>query len=173
MNHPYYRSFKNSVKARNLRVGAEMSDISLPLLSGEKKFLSDYRGRYVILDFWASWCGPCLREIPHLVELYNEFGSMTDKFALISFSVDDKEKAWKDAISSKNINKEHWVHASDLLAWGSPAARMLGVKAIPMIFLIDPEGRMISSSLRGEELVRRVRQIMSGDLYYQSSGSED
>ena len=98
---------------------------------------------------------------------------MTDKFALISFSVDDKEKAWKDAISSKNINKEHWVHASDLLAWGSPAARMLGVKAIPMIFLIDPEGRMISSSLRGEELVRRVRQIMSGDLYYQSSGSED
>lgn len=172
-DHPYYRSFKNSVKARNLRVGGEMPDISLPLVDGGKKFLSDYRGKYVILDFWASWCGPCLREIPHLVELYNEFGAMTDKFALISFSLDDKEKAWKGAIASKDIKKEHWVHASDLLAWGSPAARMLGVKAIPMIFLIDPEGKMISSSLRGEELVRRVRQIMSGDLYYQSSGSDE
>lgn len=172
-SHPYYRSFKNSVKARNLKVGGEVPDITLPLLDGGKKYLSDYRGRYVVLDFWASWCGPCLKEIPHLMELHNEFGAMTDKFTLISFSLDDKEKTWKGAVSSKKIDKKHWTHASDLLAWGSPAARMLGVKAIPMIFLIDPEGKLISSSLRGEELVRRVRQIMSGDLYYQSSGSED
>ncbi|MDO4771290.1 MAG: TlpA disulfide reductase family protein [Porphyromonas sp.] len=172
-DHPYYRSFSNSVKARNLKVGAEVPNITLTLADGSKKFLNDYRGKYVILDFWASWCGPCLREIPHLVELYEEFVAKDKKLALISFSLDDKEKAWKGAISSKGIDKEHWVHASDLLAWGSPAARMFGVKAVPMIILIDPEGNMISSTLRGEELVRRVRQIMSGDLYYEGSGSDE
>lgn len=164
--HPYYRSFNNTIRALDLKVGSELPDITLPMLDGTKGKLSDYRGKYVLLDFWASWCGPCLREMPHLKQLYADTKDQQDKFVIISFSVDTKEKDWKKAIESKGINLEGWLHASDLLGWSSPSAKFMGVEAIPQMILIDPEGKAISFSLRGEELVRRVKQILSGDLYY-------
>ncbi len=172
-NHPYYRSYSNVVRALDLKVGAELPDITLPLADGNTATLNDYQGKYVLLDFWASWCAPCRREIPSLVQLFDDTQEQRDKFVIISFSLDDKDKNWRDAIKALGMDKEGWIHCSDLLAWGSPAARMMGVEAIPKAILIDPEGRAISFSLRGETLVQRVKQILSGDLYYQNTPMEE
>ncbi len=159
-SHPYYRSYSNVVRALDLKEGSILPDISLPLADGTKTTLEAFRGKYVLLDFWASWCGPCRKEIPHLVKLFDEMADKRDNFVIVSFSLDNKENLWKDAIVSLGMEKEGWIHASDLLAWSSPAARMMGVTAIPKAILIDPEGRAISFSLRGEELVRRVKQLV-------------
>lgn len=168
-NHPYYRAFNNMVRARDLKVGNELPDISIPLRDGTTVQLSDFRGKYVLLDFWASWCGPCIRELPYLKQIYDETLDKQEQFVIVSFSIDNNEKAWKDAIASKDIDRKGWVHGSDLIGWGSPSAKMMGVESVPKIILVDPEGRAISFSLRGEELVRRVKQILSGDKYYLNS----
>lgn len=166
--HPYYLSFYNSVRAQDLRVGGDLPNIKIPLRDGTHAMLNDFRGKYVLLDFWASWCAPCLKEIPSLITLYNEAHEKNADFVIVSFSLDNKEKAWKEAIAAKGIDLPGWVHGSDLLGWGSPAARLMGVTAIPKTVLIDPEGKAISFSLRGEEMVRRIRQILNGDKYYLS-----
>lgn len=164
--HPYYRSFSNVVRALDLRVGSEVPDITIPLVDGQTAHLSDFRGKYVLLDFWASWCGPCIKELPFLKQIYEETQNSRDRFVIVSFSIDNKEKAWKDAIKNKEIGLPEWVHGSDLLGWGSPAAKMMDVTSVPKMILIDPEGKAVSFSLRGEEMVRRIKQILSGDLYY-------
>lgn len=170
--HPYNISFQNTIKALDLRVGGELPNIILKLANGEKKYLNDYRGKYVVLDFWASWCGPCIREIPHLKKIYDDYASKGDKLTIISVSLDDKENSWREAMKNHDIDREGWIHASDLLGWKSPSASLLGVKAIPQIILLDPEGKAISFTLRGEELVRRIKQILGGDLYYQREGGK-
>ncbi len=159
-SHPYYRSYSNVVRALDLKEGSVLPDITIPLVNGNTTTLEAFRGKYVLLDFWASWCGPCRKEIPHLIQLFDEMADKRDKFVIVSFSLDNKEKLWTDAIISLGMNKAGWVHASDLLAWGSPAARMMGVTAVPKAILIDPEGRAISFNLRGEELVRKVKQMV-------------
>ncbi len=159
-SHPYYRSYSNVVRALDLKEGSVLPDITIPLLNGSTTTLEAFRGKYVLLDFWASWCGPCRKEIPHLIQLFDEMADKRDKFVIVSFSLDNKEKLWKDAIINLGMDKAGWVHASDLLAWGSPAARMMGVTAVPKAILIDPEGRAISFNLRGEELVRKVKQMV-------------
>lgn len=165
-NHPYYRSFYNYVCALDLREGGKAPNITIPLLNGETSHLADYKGKYVLLDFWASWCGPCMRELPHLKELYNQTREHSDDFVIISFSLDNEEKAWKKAIEQKEMNREGWIQASDLLGWSSPAANLFGVTMIPRIILLDPEGNVISLALRGEEMVSRVKQILDGKLDY-------
>lgn len=173
-NHPYYRSFSNVVRAQELKVGGELPDITLPLLDGERKTLEDFKGKYVLLDFWASWCGPCRREIPYLIQLYNETQTERDRFVIVSFSLDNKEKDWQNAIRNHQMDKDGWMHASDLLGWSSPVARMLGVTAVPKTILIDPEGRAVSFSLRGEEMVNRVKQILAGaPAFAGGDGKED
>lgn len=160
-SHPYYRSFANAVRSQNLAVGKELPDVSIPLVDGRTISLSDYRGKYVLLDFWASWCSPCLREVPKLIELYDEATAQKANFVIISYSLDNKENSWKNMIKSKGMDKSGWVHGSDLLAWGSPIAKMMGVTSIPQTILIDPEGKALSFTLRGDEMLRYIRRILN------------
>ncbi len=158
--HPYFLSFSNYVKAQNLRVGGELPDIKIPLADGTVKHLSDYRGKYVVLDFWASWCVPCIKELPLIKQLYQDTRDKSDRFALISFSLDNKEPNWRNAMTRNDMVQPGWIHASDLLGWGSPVAKLLGIEAIPKMIIIDPEGKAVSFDLRGEELVRKMKSLL-------------
>ena len=159
-DHPYYAAARNAILAKYLKVGAEAPDITLPTVDNKQMHLSDLRGRYVLLDFWASWCGPCRKEIPFLIQLFNETQGKRDQLALVSFSIDNKEDAWKKAITDRGMNLEGWIHASDLKGWQSPEAQMFGVEAVPRTVLINPEGKVVAFDLRGEEMVRKVKQLI-------------
>ena len=158
--HPYYEAFSNAVLAKNIGIGSELPNISMPTADSKRLTLKDFRGKYVLLDFWASWCGPCRREIPYVIRLYNETRDMKDRFVIISFSLDNKKKAWTEAIPTMGMNLPDWIHVSDLYGWNSPAARDLGVSAIPKTFLLDPEGRLIAIDLRGEHMIQKVKELL-------------
>lgn len=165
-NHPYYRSLSNSVLAREIKEGSVLPDITIPLHDGTQSFLNDYRGKFVLLHFWASWCTPCKKSIPVFKKLYDETRKYADKFTIVGFSLDKNKEEWLNAIKEYDIDQEGWIHGSDLLSWGSPTIKMLNIGGIPYTFLLDPEGRLISQTLLGEELIEKVLQIMEGDLYY-------
>lgn len=162
--HPYYTALRNAVLTRDLKVGNEYPDIAMPLRDGTKARLSDYRGKYVLLHFWAGWSDICTRELPTLKALYDATKENRDKFLIVSFSLDNKDAVWKNAIKNNDLDREGWIHCSELAGWQSVANR--AIKGIPEMVLLDPEGRAISFTLKGEELIERVQQIMSGDLYY-------
>jgi len=116
--------------------------------------LSSLKGQYVLLDFWASWCGPCRRENPSIVRTYEKYSKAKFKngkgFTVYSVSLDKSRAAWKAAIAQDNL---HWpYHVSDLGAWSSAGARIYGVNSIPMNFLIDPDGIIVAKNLRGTQL---------------------
>ena len=159
-DHNYYEAFSNAVLAKNIGIGSELPNIAMPTVDGKRLTLKDFRGKYVLLDFWASWCGPCRREIPYVIKLYNETRGVKDKFVIISFSLDNKKKAWTDAIPTMGMNLPDWIHVSDLYGWNSPAARDLGVSAIPKTFLLDPEGKLIAIDLRGDHMIQKVKELL-------------
>ena len=118
--------------------------------------LSDLRGKVVLIDFWASWCGPCRRENPNVTRIYSQYH---DKgFEIFSVSLDSDAASWKRAIES---DKLVWPnHVSDLKKWQSQAAAIYGVRSIPSTFLLDKEGRIVHRDLRGADLERAVKQLV-------------
>ena len=164
-NHPYYKAFKNAVLAKFMKEGSELPDITLQWKDGSKGKLSDFRGKYVLLDFWASWCGPCRKEIPHLIKLRQDLDHMQDRFVIISFSLDNDKNAWQKAIKDNTIDLEGWLHASDLKGWQSPEATLLGINAVPKTFLLSPAGEIIAIDLRGDEMVRKVKMLIAQDEF--------
>lgn len=126
--------------------------------------LSSLKGQYVLLDFWASWCGPCRRENPNVVRAYEKYRKAKFKqgkgFAIYSVSLDKNRDAWKRAIEQ---DKLAWpYHVSDLKAWSSEGARIYGVNSIPTNFLIDPNGVIVAKDLRGEQLDKVLDQYVKG-----------
>ncbi|WP_070137336.1 TlpA disulfide reductase family protein [Crocinitomix algicola] len=125
-------------------------------VNGEIRKLSDLRGKVVLIDFWASWCGPCRRENPNVVRVYNEY---KDKgFEIFSVSLDKEKDAWQKAIQADNLVWDN--HVSDLNGWQSAAAVDYSVNAIPATFLIDENGKVIATNLRGPQLEAKLKEIL-------------
>ncbi len=124
--------------------------------AGKTISLSDYRGKYVLLDFWASWCGPCREENPTVVKAWKKFKDKN--FDVLSVSLDQpgKHDAWVKAIHDDHLD---WQHVSDLKYWNNEVAQLYAVRSIPQNFLIDPQGKIIAANLRGEALNKKLAAL--------------
>lgn len=136
-------------------IGALAPDFILPDTNGNNISLSSLRGKYVLIDFWASWCGPCRKEIPNMVKLYQDFGGKN--FEILGVSLDKTRDKWVGAIKSDHLN---WPQVSDLKFWQSEVTPIYNVKAIPYTVLLDKEGKIIAKNLRGEELYQKIESLL-------------
>ncbi len=134
--------------------GALAPDFSITAPGGGVIKLSDYRGKFVVLDFWASWCPPCRKASPHLVKLYEEFKGTQLEF--IGISLDSDKEAWERAIAADGLN---WVQVSNLRKWECEVRASYGVKSIPHLVLINPQGKVLGSKLSASELEELLRAI--------------
>jgi peroxiredoxin len=144
-------------KAKRLLPGAEAPDFAQNTTDDKSLKLSDLRGKYVLIDFWASWCGPCRRENPNVVRMYQEY---KDKgFEILGVSLDQAKPNWLQAIQEDQLT---WKHVSDLKGWKNEVAALYEVTGIPKTFLIDPQGKIIASDLRGPTLEAKLKEIFAG-----------
>ena len=130
-------------------------DFEEAMLDGKLMKLSDLKGKVVLLDFWASWCGPCRRENPNVVNLYKKYNK--DGFTVLSVSLDKSKSSWEAAIEKDNLIWPY--HVSDLQQWNSKVAKQYVVHGIPFTVLIDQEGKIIKTKLRGTELENELKRL--------------
>ncbi len=135
-------------------VGVVAPDFTMNNTEGKPVQLSSLRGKVVLLDFWASWCGPCRQENPNVVKMYQEFHPKG--FEILGVSLDRTKEDWLKAIKDDNLG---WIHVSDLQYWQNAAARLYGVNSIPQSFLIDKDGKIIAKGLRGDQLEAKLKTL--------------
>lgn len=138
-------------------IGRMAPGFSAPDTAGKTINLSDFRGKYVLLDFWASWCGPCREENPIVVEAYNTYKDRNFEILSVSLDQPGKYDAWLKAIHDDQLN---WKHVSDLKFWKNDVAQLYSVMSIPQNFLIDPNGKIIAANLRGAELAKKLATLL-------------
>jgi thiol-disulfide isomerase/thioredoxin len=136
-------------------LGSPMLDFTQNDTMNQPVQFASFKGKYVLVDFWASWCGPCRAENPNVLKVYNQY---KDKgFTVVGVSLDDKEKNWKKAIGD---DKMPWTQVSDLKGWKNEVAVYYGIQGIPTTFLVDPQGRIIAKNLRGEALHKKLAELL-------------
>lgn len=142
------------ISMRRFEKGSEVPEIALPSPEGDTITLSSLRGKYVLLDFWASWCSPCRSENPNLVAAYEKYHSRG--FEIFQVSLDRSRASWIKAIEDDHLT---WIHVSDLQYWNSVVVPIYNIQGIPANFLLDPEGRIIGRDLRGNKLAEKLKEI--------------
>ena len=157
-NYKLTRQLVNKVNAtKRIAIGAVAPQFTSRDTSGHQIDLNAYRGKYTVLDFWASWCAPCREESPTLVRLYNQY---KDKdFAIVSVSIDTKKDKWEKAIIQDGYV---WTNVSELNGYGGATAALYTVTAIPTSFLLDKQGKIIAKNLRGKDLENKLMELMKG-----------
>ena len=158
-NHPALDGTKRYVAMLAKKaafIGQKFVDIEENDVDGKPHKLSEYlgKGNYVLIDFWASWCGPCRGEMPNVKENYEKYKGKG--FNIVGLSFDSKLESWKKAIDDMQIP---WIHLSDLKGWQTVAASTYGISSIPSSFLVDPQGTIIAADLRGDKLGAKLKEI--------------
>ncbi len=136
-------------------IGTAAKEISLPDVNGKTVTLSSFKGKYVLVDFWASWCGPCRGENPNVVAAFNKYKNKN--FTVLGVSLDKNKEDWTKAIADDNLT---WTHISDLKYWQCQAARDYGIQSIPANYLIDPKGIIIATDLRESLLEQKLAEVL-------------
>jgi peroxiredoxin len=158
-SYPSYKEFSDRLAvARKIGVGKQALDFTQNDTLGKPVSLSSFRGKYVLVDFWASWCGPCRRENPNVVSAFNKY---KDKgFTVLGVSLDqpNAQARWIKAIHDDNLT---WTHVSDLKYWNNEVAQLYGVRAIPFNLLLDKDGKIIAKNIRGEELQNKLAELFN------------
>ena len=142
--------------AKKTSVGEQAMDFTQTTIVGKPFTLSSLKGKYVLVDFWASWCVPCRKENPFVVKAYNKFKD--ENFEIVGVSLDEKKKNWEYAVEKDGLP---WIHVSDLKGWKNEVAKTYGITAVPQNFLIDKDGVIIAKNLKGEDLTTRLSEIFS------------
>ncbi|MBE9582836.1 AhpC/TSA family protein [Mucilaginibacter sp. JRF] len=139
-------------------VGATAPQFSQADKDGKPIALASFKGKYVLVDFWASWCGPCRNENPNVVKAYNQYKDKN--FTILGVSLDSKKEAWLKAVEDDHLE---WTQVSDLKYWKNEAAELYGVRAIPQNFLIGPDGKIVAKNLTGDKLSAKLGEIYNAD----------
>jgi len=154
--HLYVQKIKAALDVTRLSaIGQPAPELALTTPEGKKVALSSLKGKYVLVDFWASWCQPCRQENPNVVAAFNKYKNKG--FTVLGVSLDENKAAWKQAIAKDGLT---WPHVSDLQGWSSPAAQQYGVQAIPANFLLDKQGVIIAKNLREEALHNTLEEVL-------------